>query len=36
LSFRDMQATFLAFYPKRPIPGLTCTMAVKKFWPSLS
>jgi hypothetical protein len=36
LSFRDMQATFPAFYPKRPIPGLTCTMAVKKFWLSLS
>jgi hypothetical protein len=24
LSFRDMQATFPAFYPERPIPSLTC------------
>jgi hypothetical protein len=27
LSFRDMQATFPAFYPERPIPSLTCQIS---------
>jgi hypothetical protein len=27
LSFRDMQATFHAFYPERPISSLTCQIS---------
>jgi hypothetical protein len=27
LSFRDMQATFPAFYPERPVPSLTCQIS---------
>jgi hypothetical protein len=27
LSFRDMQATFPASYPERPIPSLTCQIS---------
>jgi hypothetical protein len=27
LSFRDMQARFLAFHPERPVSSLTCQMS---------